>query len=164
MSGQDIEKVLDAVVNISKKMRMPVLATTSRRTSVGIEDIIKARLGAFDDCRMLVIANQDNPPGTVEKILASSSTIIVSGESVSMVSEAASSGKRVLVFLPRARRRDSLAWPWQARHVRFLKNLEGGGFIILCRPQDIESAFYDKRPLRRLDDNSLVYEAVKRII
>lgn len=164
LSKSDIADVLAAAIKISKKTQAPLLVTTSRRTSAGLEMLIKEKIGAFDGCKMLVIANEKNPPDTVNKILNLSGTVIVSGESISMVSEAASSGKRVLVFQPQAKRQDFLAWPWQAKHMQFLKNLQAESFIILCKPQMIEEAFYDKRPLCRLDDNNLVYEAVKKLI
>lgn len=157
LSEQDVEKILDAVVNISTKFGKPVLATTSRRTSAGLEKLVQEKLGAFKNCNMLVIANENNPAGTVNKILDLSSIVIVSGESISMVSEAAASGKRILVFQPEIKKQNS-------KHMKFLKNLEDNNFIILCRPQDVENAFYDKRPLRRLDDNKSVFEAVKKIV
>jgi hypothetical protein len=157
LSKPALSAVLDAAVSISKKTNAPVMATTSRRTSRELENLMKEKLGAFAGCKTLVIANENNPPDAVNKILGLSGTVIVSGESISMVSEAASSGKRVLVFKLEARKHDS-------KHMQFLENLSAGGFIILCEPGKVEEAFFDKRPLRRLDDSNLVYEAVKKLI
>ena len=56
-------------------------------------------------CKLFVDAAEDNPDGTVGGIFYLSDTVIVSGESISMVSEAASSGKVVLVFEPHPRKK-----------------------------------------------------------
>jgi mitochondrial fission protein ELM1 len=109
----------------------------------------------------LVIANEKNIPGVVAHILTSSNVVVVSGESVSMVSEAASSGKKVIVFMPALKNVG-------ARHIRFLENLKEKGYIVLCEPADIlnalEQVLKGTAPVRRLDDAALVYEAVKKLV
>ncbi|OIO78915.1 MAG: hypothetical protein COZ98_00185 [Candidatus Omnitrophica bacterium CG_4_8_14_3_um_filter_43_15] len=153
--------VLGAVMDACVKHDISVLATTSRRTSKELEALMKEKLGKFEKCKILAIANENNPPGTVKNILASSKVIVVSGESISMVSEAAASGKRVLVFCAQAKKKDT-------RHAEFLRNLEKKGFIVLCGPKDMKpaiiKALQDNSPVKRLDDSSLVYEAIKKLI
>ena len=96
-----------------------MLASTSRRTPSDIEGLVKSELEGFDKCRLLVIANERNIPEAVGGILGVSDFIVVSGESVSMVSEAVSSGKYVLVFRPQAK-----GLCLGNKHRLFLENLE----------------------------------------
>ena len=77
-----------------------ILMTTSRRTPSAIEQIILKELKNFERCSLCIIANQRNIPEAVGGILGLSDLVIVSGESISMVSEALSSGKRTIVFSP----------------------------------------------------------------
>jgi len=160
--------VLDGVVSFSERTNASISATTSRRTPKNIEALIKNRLAKLNNCKSLVIANENNRPGVVNEILNSSAITVVSGESISMVSEAASSGSKTIVFKLKTRKRKSPAWPGQARHAKFLENLSSKGYIVLCEPGDIKSAIEqtlnDTRPVKRLNDGALVYEAVKKLI
>jgi mitochondrial fission protein ELM1 len=97
-------------------------------------------------------------------ILGASSVVVVSGESTSMVSEAASSGKYVIAFKPR---RKSLV-PINNKHETFLKRLSSAGFICLSDTKDLKDNIIGllssyKEP-KRLNDNEKVYEAVKKIV
>lgn len=161
LAEDDMRNVLDAVVEFSEQANAGLMATTSRRTPKDIDGLVKLRLSAVKNCKQLIIANEKNVPQAVADILGASDIVIVSGESVSMVSEAASSGKKVVVFQPQPRKPNS-------RHFRFLKNLQDKGFITLCRPEDIfdtiKAASQDEKPQKILNDNALVYEAVKRIL
>jgi mitochondrial fission protein ELM1 len=71
------------------------LVTSSRRTSARAEGILKQ---TFEGCPLLVIANEANRPNVVEAILGLSDVVLVSLESVSMISQAISAGKTVIVF------------------------------------------------------------------
>ena len=77
-----------------------IYMTTSRRTTYRSEKVIANIFTSHPRCRMMVSGESDTDEYTVEKILAVSDVIIVSGESISMVSEAVSAGKPVLVFMP----------------------------------------------------------------
>ena len=77
-----------------------LLVTTSRRTPPEVSEALRQKWSQDNRCRLLVIASEDNPAGTVGGILHAADIVIVSGESISMVSEAAASGKSILVFEP----------------------------------------------------------------
>ncbi|MDD4909774.1 MAG: ELM1/GtrOC1 family putative glycosyltransferase [Candidatus Omnitrophica bacterium] len=122
--GLNIEAARDifkALKSFCEKNGWEALLTTSRRTSKDIENLVKDEFAAYPRCRLLIIANEKNIEGAVPGILALSSAVIVSPESISMISEAASSGKPVFVF-DAERIRDK-------RHRRFLDNLKAGGYI-----------------------------------
>jgi hypothetical protein len=92
---------------------------------------LKETFGGKDYCPLLVIANEANPAGVVGEILGASDLLLVSGESVSMVSEAVSSGKPVIVFLP-------CAWSGlKSKHRRFLDGLLEKKCIFTGGPEEI---------------------------
>lgn len=91
---------LDSLVRFSEAHGALVLATSSRRTPAWAGDAMKRALGDKRRCPYLVIARESNPPDAVGSILGASDVVAVSGESMSMVSEAVLSGKRVVVFTP----------------------------------------------------------------
>lgn len=77
-----------------------LLLTTSRRTPAWADRILKETFLDRALCPILVIANEVNRPGVVAGILGLSDVVVVSGESMSMISEAVFSGKPVIVFSP----------------------------------------------------------------
>src|SRR3989338_6102807 len=94
------EKLIQELNLYSAESGSVVLATSSRRTPAWADECLKRTFADKARCPLLVIANEFNPPDTVGGILALSDRVVVSGESMSMVSEAISSGKPVLVFMP----------------------------------------------------------------
>ncbi|MBN1353499.1 MAG: mitochondrial fission ELM1 family protein, partial [Candidatus Omnitrophica bacterium] len=82
------EELLDKVLRAAENLDAEILFTTSRRTPPDVERFIKDRLRQEKRCRLLVIANENNTPHTVAGIMGLSGVIIVSCDSVSMISEA----------------------------------------------------------------------------
>jgi len=74
-----------------------LFVSTSRRTAKYIERLVENEFIDYPQCKMLVIANKQNKENAVSDILSISSVVLVTCESVTMISEAASSGKPVLV-------------------------------------------------------------------
>ena len=111
-----------------------LFVTTSRRTPLSSENVLKEVLDVEDDKIKFVSGAEDTDENTVEKLLAASGVVVVSGESISMVSEAVASGIPVLVFMPEKR---------TGRHTkyeRFLEGLSKKGYIKLVEPEDIPAA------------------------
>ena len=94
-------------------------------------------------------------------ILDLSEIVLVSGESVSMVSEAASSGKRILVFDLKRTKKIS-------RHDYAMKRLAELDYIIRTPADKIHEIILNvsgmKGPARRLDNKEKMYEKLYRII
>lgn len=136
-----------------------ILITTSRRTSKEIELLIKREFLNESRCNLLVIANEKNLDFAVGGILGLSDMVIVSPESISMISEAASSGKYVIVF-----KQEGIP----KRKGLFLKILEESGYIRVVNVDEIYAETKDileKKPqVKRLDDHSKVLEAVRKIL
>lgn len=110
-----------------------LLATTSRRTPLESAAVVEKHFSKEPRCKLLIIASRGNPEGAVGAMLYLSDIVVVSGESISMVSEAVSSGRYVVVFEPHAKMVDN-----KAR--RFLLALAKEGRIYLVKLNEI----YDK--------------------
>jgi len=160
------------------------LVTTSRRTSAAVERRLMEQLGHDVRCRLLLLAGRDalNLPapvrfasqseaagaqagGTMEGMLGSADVAVVTGESISMVSEACASGCRVLIVEPPLRpdRRGRLG-----KHARFLQEMEQGGYITRVEAADvssaIERALSDRTTPKRLDNLAAVREALEKLL
>ena len=82
-----------------------------------------------------------------------------------MISEAASSGKKTIVFPIR----DLLELsPEELKHERFISRLNEQGYILSSDVKRIRQAVYDlaknKIQLRRLDDSAAILKGIKKVI
>jgi hypothetical protein len=158
-----IKKVISQIKSISGKLDLEVMVTTSRRTPGAVERLLKDELGDFANCKFLVIANEKNVEGTIPAILGLCNAVIVSGESMSMISEAASSGKEVLVFALEKRKHRK-----QTRHEALVRELNRAGFIKLTDTekliQEIVHSVNVKSPTKYLNDYDKIYNAVGGLI
>jgi hypothetical protein len=159
-----VSKVLENVAGAAQELDANILVSTSRRTSIEVGNLVKAKLGNNSRAKLLIIASERNPEWAVGGILGASSVVVVSGESTSMLSEAASSGKHVIAF--RLHKRPMA--PGNNKHEAFLKRLSLSGFIRISEINNLKDdivglAESDEEP-KRLNDNEKIYEAVKRIV
>ena len=101
----------------------------------------------------------------MEGMLGSADVAVVTGESISMVSEACASGRRVVVVEPpcRGTRPKTLS-----KHQRFLRDVVKEGYGRLVPLGDlglaVHSALTECRPARRLDSLDTVRDALARLI
>jgi KDO2-lipid IV(A) lauroyltransferase len=157
------EEVLSAVLAAAERLDAGVMVTTSRRTSKGVESLIKDRLSKNSRSELVVIANENNPEWAMGGIMSAADVLVVSGESSSMISEAATSGKRVVVFPLEQKRPGTLT-----KHSRFMNMMSEKGYVVISDPaqiaNDIESAMDQVDPVKPLDDNEKVYKAIRRIV
>ncbi len=164
--GEDtIRIVINQLKEAAEEINADILVTTSRRTQNRVENLIVRELKKYPRCPLVVIANRTPVEEAVGGILGLSDILIVSGESISMVSEAASSGKNTIVFPLKKRKR----WRFKTlKHDIFLNKLNEQGFIVTCDPQNLSRLVYDvaKNKIRTklLDDHPLLLKAVREII
>jgi mitochondrial fission protein ELM1 len=153
-----ISEVINQLKAVSGRFGLDILATTSRRTSAEIEGLLKSELGSFAGCKLLVIANEKNIPEAIGGILGLSRIVIVSAESISMISEAASSGRYIIVFESRV----------NPRHREFLDNLSKAGHIYLIPAGGIgalcERLNRDNPESLVLQDKVVVERALERVL
>lgn len=150
------------LIDFCGKSGADILMTTSRRTPAASEKILKDEAKASGKFKLLVVANEKNPPETVGGILSMSKILLVSAESISMVSEAVASGKPVIAFRL-AKKKVGIT-----KHERALAALEAKGYITVCDVGDITSTlkrvWEGPQQSRRIDDNDRILKAVSRLI
>lgn len=93
----DLEKWLRALKAFAEEHGFELLITTSRRTSVQVSELVKREFSNHPACKLLVIANESNMENVTYGMLGLSDIALVTEDSVSMISEAVSAGKKVLV-------------------------------------------------------------------
>ena len=155
-------QVLDNLIRAAKELDAEMLVTTSRRTPTTVCDLVKKRLGQEERCRLLVITSEANIEGAVEGMLGLAQIAIVSQDSIAMVSEAASSGRYVIVFeLDRVGGR-------LPKHGRFVSELATEGYVVTSSSDRLYEAvtqIWDERPpIRALDDNEIVKERIRALL
>jgi KDO2-lipid IV(A) lauroyltransferase len=160
MRTEDISSVVDSAVKVAQAHDADILVTTSRRTPAGVESLLKQRLSDEPRCKLLVIANVKNPQSAVEAILGYSNIVLVSQESISMISEAASAGCCTFVFKDKETA--------GKRHEAFLHNLKKQGYIDIIKPADIYEAaseiFSSGRRHKRLDDSAKIEPFLEKLL
>ncbi len=159
ISRKAISEVVIQIKKAAEELNADILLSTSRRTANETEQVIKSELAGNPRCKLLIIANENNHPDAVGGILGLSSIIISSPESISMISEAAASGKYVIVFK---------SGGLSAKHKVFLKNYQDKGYIYLRDPLDlagsIKEIWQDKPKVNLSEDNLKVTEALNKIL
>ncbi|MBU2540604.1 MAG: mitochondrial fission ELM1 family protein [Candidatus Omnitrophica bacterium] len=160
LDRQLVEAVCDQILGAGKRHNAQILLSTSRRTPADAEAVIKEKFKDNDLVKLLVIANEKNIPHTVGAILGLCQIVVVSSDSISMVSEAVSSGKYVIVFRLRSK-------TTMTKHERFLLNLKQKGYIYFADSgieKIISEIWMNKPPQEKLQDAKLIEEAVERIL
>jgi mitochondrial fission protein ELM1 len=113
----DVESILTEVDRASQRLGGDYLVTTSRRTPEGINRFLRSQLANHPRCQLCVIASEDSRPEVVPGMMALADYLVVTEDSLSMISEAVSSGKPVVVA---KLNRDGLP----EKHYRFHEMLE----------------------------------------
>jgi len=159
LKTETVAEVIRQIKKAAEDSGADILISTSRRTPPEIEDLIKNEFKDHSACKLLIIANEKNIPEAVGGILGLSSVIVISPESISMVSEAASSGRRTVVFKEKGLSR---------KHTVFLEYLSANNYISLTESlglaDKISQAQAHKSQLKILNDREKIKEAMGRII
>ncbi len=139
LNAEDVKKTVEGLLYAAKQLDAEIIVTTSRRTSTELEELVEKALRGEERCRLLVLVNRNDPDkleSTAEAvpcILRLAQVLVVSGDSISMVSEAMASSKKVVSFLPVKN-----GWAWGTlKHERFLKQLNSSGRLVLAEPAEM---------------------------
>ena len=126
--------------------------TTSRRTPSFLEEFLEKE---FKDIGLLIIANKKNYPFVSLGIIGLCDVVLVSSDSVSMITEAASS-KPTLVF-------DAFGVK-KKKHQRFLRALSSEGYVRLIDETNLErsinSIIKGEIILKKLDNRETLEESL----
>ncbi|MEW5758595.1 MAG: ELM1/GtrOC1 family putative glycosyltransferase [Candidatus Omnitrophota bacterium] len=157
-----IRDLVSQIKAVSKELSAQIFITTSRRTPKNIDTIIKNEFENEDNCKLLIIACENNIPEALGGMLGLCDIIVVSSDSISMISEAASSGKYVIVFDCRR-----LNMTKRTKHELFLESLVKENYVNFVNPQDIgktiKSIFYQRSKINVLDNGPVLKEAISRL-
>ncbi len=93
----EVEILLRELERVAEKSGADYLVTTSRRTSEAVTRFLRERLKNSFHCQLYVNASEDSRPEVVPAFLALADTLIVTEDSLSMISEALSTGKNVVI-------------------------------------------------------------------
>ncbi|MBI3252507.1 MAG: mitochondrial fission ELM1 family protein [Candidatus Omnitrophica bacterium] len=160
MRREKIQTLVGQLVEAAGLLSAELFITTSRRTPHPVEEILKSSFSNSPACKLLVIANEANRPEVVPAVLSVCRLALVSPESVSMISEAATSDAHVLVYEDDGFLDD--------KHKLFLSNLRDKGFVHTAPPERLCQKILEISRLgikdRFLDDGKVVLEGLSRIL
>ena len=158
-----IKKILNSLKQSIECLGGVLLVSTSRRTSSNIAQLLKEELRDYPKCKMLIIANESNPIGSFEAILDRSDILVISGDSISMISEGINSGKYTLVF--RLKRKNAF---FLSKHERFIDSLRDDECIYVVSEKNLLSRIQDiwrnSPPKKILNDKDAVLDRLKKIL
>lgn len=157
------QKIIGEIERFLSRGGAQILATSSRRTPAWADDLLKKTWTNSETCGLLVIANESNREGVVPGILGLADLVIVSAESLSMVSEAVAAGKPTVVFIPCEKK------ALKAKVRRFLDGLAQEKQIIEASSENMVDAI--RQGMGHLNgksnlshDAEILQQAVRRIL
>ena len=155
--------LIEVLQQFATRRDMQLLLTTSRRTPLPVENLIGDRLSNASYCPILVLAHgEDSLTDPVGTIFALSDVLVVTEDSFSMVCEAASSGKRVIILevdhKMRRRPKRSKVYSEIMRHASVkwsdVEDLESS----------LEAALADESPIKSLQDTHVAATAIRQLL
>ena len=157
------DRLIEVLQGFATKWDNQLLLTTSRRTPIPVENLIDKHLSNTQCCPILILAHGENsltdPVGT---ILALSDVIVVTEDSFSMVCEAASSGKRVIIFEV-----DHKTHRRPKRHQVYSEIMRYAS-VMWSSVEDLEialeTALADESPIKPLRDTQVAATAVRQLL
>ena len=164
MTEQQIRVIIHQLKGVAENYNMDFIITTSRRTPEAVEQLVLREFRDYKRSALLIIANKSNVPEAVGGILALADVVIVSGESVSMVSEAASSGKKVVVYPVDG---EALR-PNENKYTRFVEGLSRQGYLVHADTKNVgralDTVLRNKIATRPIKDHALISEALRKLV
>ncbi|MCK5082747.1 MAG: mitochondrial fission ELM1 family protein, partial [Candidatus Omnitrophica bacterium] len=165
LSDRQIKVLIRQVKEVLTEINMDILITTSRRTPARIEQRLFKEFKKHPNCPLLILANRENVSEAVGGILGLSDIVVVSGDSLSMVSEAASSGKSTIVFSPQMKAK---VLKGGNKHRAFAERLNAQGFVLSSSVNDLGQSIYNvakgKIQTKKINDDEIILEAVRKVI
>ncbi len=159
IAARDIIELSGQIKKSAEELNADLLISTSRRTSAEAGQAVKDEFAVYARCKLLVIANESNNPDVVGGVLGLSGIIICSPESISMVSEAVTAEKYVIVYK---------AGGLSRKHRDFLKSYREKGYIYLKEIKDLAGAigevWVNKPKINVPEDNLKVIAALNKIL
>jgi len=146
-----VKKMVSQIKKFADENNAKILFTTSRRTPKEIDAYLHKQFDVYPNVIFKVFPNEHNLDHSVGGILAASDIVIVTSESISMVSEAASSGAYTITYplLKKVKSR-------KVKHDFFIENLQKQKIIRTAESDSLFDELVDfklkKFNLKKLDD------------
>ena len=144
------KELIAMVNNIVTKTNVGLLISTSRRTDA--EFVLELK-NNFDNDKNLFFQWQHGKPNPYFAILQASDCLIVTGDSISMCSEACSLGKLVYIFNPKEICSD--------KHLRLHNNLFSGDYAKKLN-YDVDNLFFDHK--NKLDETNRISMKINKVL
>ena len=159
----DAEELHKICETINTELDAQILVTTSRRTPTEVVEHLSATLKHADWCPLFIEPNTESAlTNPYQAILALSDLLIVTADSFSMVCEAASSGRPVIVLTL------SKAQTNKPKRYKVYTYMEQHAIVSQCRLDGLKQYIFDgltsyvsNTPLR---DTETAAEAIKRLV
>lgn len=123
-----VHHLMEVLLATAESLGARLLVTTSRRTDGPSASLLRRLCRDTPRVALFIDAQRDNFPGAVLAMLGLADVVCVTADSISMVSEAVSARKPVLVFEPFAGRAP-------AKHAKFLRALAARHLIVRSGPE-----------------------------
>ncbi|MCY4401983.1 MAG: ELM1/GtrOC1 family putative glycosyltransferase [Candidatus Poribacteria bacterium] len=160
---EDAKKLHKTCDSAAKKSNVQILLTTSRRTPTDVSNYLKSKLVDVDWCPLFI--EPDTPTALddpYQTILSVSDLLIVTADSFSMVCEAATSGRKVIVL--------SLTQKSWKQHKRYevYRYMQDDAILYVCNLKDlsqqIHRALTSQQQINILTDTEKAVNAIHRLL
>lgn len=160
---EDAEKLSEICETVATEMNAQILVTTSRRTPSDVTSHLASTMEQADWCPLFVEANTPSElEDPYQAILALSDLLVVTADSFSMVCEAASSGRKVIVL---TLSQESIRLP---QRYKVYEYMEQNAIVRRCRlgdlAQHIEKALTSDVPNISLQDTETAVHAICHLV
>ena len=165
LGEEELRILIHQMKETAQNMNKDLLVTTSRRTSRSMAELLKRELRQFPFCPLLIIDNEEPLPEGVGAIMSLADLLIVSGDSISMISEAIASGRPTIVFRPQSK---TGAFFKKNKHLAFIDHLHDEGYIVAVNAASVGETvcrlMKANLPTKKLDDEKVMLEALRLVI
>ena len=160
ITTEDAKRLSKTCETVATEINAQILATTSRRTPPGVTEHLASTLKNNEWCPLFVEANTPSElEDPYQAILALSDLLVVTADSFSMVCEAASSGRKVIVLMLS---QESVRLP---KRYKVYEYLEQNAIVSRCRleglAEHIENALTSPIPNTTLQDTETAVHAIR---
>lgn len=161
LDPEKIFSLIETLKQFCESHHFDLLITTSRRTPKEADMALKQAFSIYPHCKLLTIW-RETPKDCVAGMLGLSEWVLVTEDSISMISEALNSGKKVIVLKMNKRGR------LKRKQRHFIQALEERGHIAITSTETLKEVIIktlsDKTPAVTLNDRLTIQEKLKEII
>ncbi len=157
-----VSTLCDILLDLCQEIDAGIVLTTSRRTAPESEDVIREKMMANPLCPLAILASEPQQENPVPGILGVSQVTIVTEDSFSMVCEAASSGRKIIILEVERKKQGHL------KRQKVYQLLTESGYTKAVDMSNLKSVLMDfmseTETPRALDDAQTAADALRELI